>query len=737
MQSMKWPLVLPCLVAMGYSLTSVFHVDPVKASWSGWTAEDYWVSEVLTLNVDSLGPPGYCELFSGQGGAAGFEVNVYSYPNGISPLATGLVTETRNDVWVRCTLNVAHPESLIKGRRYEFRWSRQDNARIQFYYDYCATKYDSMIVPGEDQPPPGPPRPALAMRCYGQMTPLDSTCWGFNVKTLRDTTAANRLLVAARAETAGVRMNRVDLFWHWVQPDSPGAFDFDSTDALVRYSSDTLHCENLGVLAYATTWTGTHIYGIDSSNVIDWDIGSPPRNLDLGVWDSQNYWARYVEAVVRRYDGVIDVWEAWNETNVLSKYWQVPDSFYPIGADMAKSMCSLYVRLCAVADSVIDSITHGDRLVVGAMSEVDTGSTGGVVRVPGKEWLRLCYELAGSVFWDAVSVHPYHGPPFRPVEFQAGAETLRAIMRDSHDYGDLYITELGWKRENCSEEEQADYLGEMFAALGATEASPGGGYDRAYWYCFLYDGDGAGYWLLDTLCSPKKGIYASGQTQEMLTGKRYNGRVLTGDAGIDTLARILEYEDCDTIAPRKTWVCWKNGGMGGGDVNVGLPVRVDTDSAESLDYNGTQAPYPKTAATDGWLPCTLTTRPVFVTEPENGPIARPDLVVDSVRLDPSLPLVGQQMAATVFLHNRGSRASPARVPVRLTANGRELTRGSTASVAMGGVAAAELAVRRAPAWAEGTVLLAATANPGQSFVELNMEDNTAYIAIAIAGPNDR
>jgi hypothetical protein len=130
--------------AVSYGLTSVFHVNPVKASWSGWTAQDFYVSEVVTLNVDSLGPPGYCELFSGQGGGEEFLVNVYSYPNGIVALASGQGTESRDNVWVRCTLTVAHPESLIKGRRYEFRWSRANGARIQYYYNYCATRYDSV-----------------------------------------------------------------------------------------------------------------------------------------------------------------------------------------------------------------------------------------------------------------------------------------------------------------------------------------------------------------------------------------------------------------------------------------------------------------------------------------------------------------------------------------------------------------------------------------------------------------
>ncbi len=135
--------------AISFGLTSVFHVDPVKASWSGWTAQDFYVSEVITLNADELGPPGYCELFSGQGSDAQYQVNVYSYPNGIVALASGDTVDIRSHVWIRCRLDVTYPESLVRGRRYEFRWSRANGSRIQYYYNYCATRYDSMAVTEE------------------------------------------------------------------------------------------------------------------------------------------------------------------------------------------------------------------------------------------------------------------------------------------------------------------------------------------------------------------------------------------------------------------------------------------------------------------------------------------------------------------------------------------------------------------------------------------------------------
>jgi hypothetical protein len=142
-------LALVLSAASGYGLTRVFHVDPVKASWSGWTAQDFYVSEVVTLNVDSLGPPAYTQLFVGlQQGSGNYEVHVKSYPGGVFDLAHGSALPPAADHrWVTFELEVEHPDSFVRGRRYEFRFQR-GSSRLHYYYDYCATQFDSMIVPG-------------------------------------------------------------------------------------------------------------------------------------------------------------------------------------------------------------------------------------------------------------------------------------------------------------------------------------------------------------------------------------------------------------------------------------------------------------------------------------------------------------------------------------------------------------------------------------------------------------
>lgn len=50
-----------------------YHVEPVKALWSGWTPSQFpnnYVSEVITCNFDELDSTtgAYCELFAGAKG---------------------------------------------------------------------------------------------------------------------------------------------------------------------------------------------------------------------------------------------------------------------------------------------------------------------------------------------------------------------------------------------------------------------------------------------------------------------------------------------------------------------------------------------------------------------------------------------------------------------------------------------------------------------------------------------
>jgi hypothetical protein len=219
-----------------------------------------YVSEVVTLNVDSLA---YSELFSGSDGAQQYYLSVRTFP-GNFVVASGDTSEARSHVWVRCSLQTAHPESLAKGRRYEFRWSRANGARIQYYYNYCATRYDSMIVPGGDQPPPQPIRPALACRVYGRLKAVDSMDFGAceaSWYVLDD--SGHRLplpngdTLAARAKAANVSTVRLNIEWWDIQRDGPDSWDFGLFDSSMHSLQKTAGCRIVGLLVQPPDWACT------------------------------------------------------------------------------------------------------------------------------------------------------------------------------------------------------------------------------------------------------------------------------------------------------------------------------------------------------------------------------------------------------------------------------------------------------------------------------------------------
>jgi len=139
-----------CLLIFGVvtgvsALVNAYHIDPQTAAMSGKVSgnpEYDGVSQVLTTNFDE---PITASLFCGSPGAGGrYHVSVLTYPDGY-PIAHGDTASPRDHSWATCTPYVDFPDSFIKGRQVEVRWTRSGDS-IQYYYNYCATRYDSMAA---------------------------------------------------------------------------------------------------------------------------------------------------------------------------------------------------------------------------------------------------------------------------------------------------------------------------------------------------------------------------------------------------------------------------------------------------------------------------------------------------------------------------------------------------------------------------------------------------------------
>ena len=124
-------MVLSCITA--FALVSGYHVEPRTAGQSGWTRahpnepEEQYVSQVVTMNFDELDSAAggcYVELFAGgKCRGLGYALAVSTYPGG-TPIAYQTATEGVEHDWVKFKLNIAYPESIVRGKRLKFTFTR-------------------------------------------------------------------------------------------------------------------------------------------------------------------------------------------------------------------------------------------------------------------------------------------------------------------------------------------------------------------------------------------------------------------------------------------------------------------------------------------------------------------------------------------------------------------------------------------------------------------------------------
>jgi len=724
-----------------------YSVAPRTAQLSGWThGERGYVSEVLTVNFDE---PVTAALFCGAPGAGGrYCVSIQTYP-GSYEVARGDTTDPGVHRWATCTLDVIEPDSFIKGRQVEVRWTRSGHDSIQYHASLGTSYlYGFMRTNGTDHS-----ELDLCMGLAGQLDPVDSLLCGMDDEgPLLVDSAARRDRWVQRARDAKAGAFRRYIWWQDVESES-ASFWFQQLDTALLRMINGADCEMLACLVGCPKWASTRTVWDSTNERLDTSTYCAPRNMFVDPASDLNHWARYLLALIKNTDAVgctLHAFEIWNEPNdgdttrEVTGWWQHPNRFYSDSiSPSAHDMCYLYLKMCRVAAQVIRAQGGhaGDRIIIGSTARIEDENAEQCL-VKGSEWVRLCYEIAQEkgwgIFWDGVSVHAYqgwlNGKRFDPEFYQANIDAIRAIMRQAGHYGgELWNTEIGWDTTDADTARNADNLCETFVSSMASVSQPQGGFDRTFWWGFREYPQRLGYFpLLDTgIQHPYKLFYACKQMMARLKGKRLNGRVLTGDVRDDSV-RMYEFEDPATL--RRTWVCWENGGSGSGaPVGVRIPLESDRLIAESLAYRDGRPPtFAVLPGADGWLSLALDERPVFISE-QSVP-NRPDLVVDSVRVVPVDPRVGGLLTMRAWVRNQGTKVTPQGYATRVlfAADGDSIGSAEVSEgVAVGQTVLTEFRLSQVPSGMSGPVLFAATANPGQRYVELDMDNNTAYTQVVI------
>ena len=110
-----------------------------------------------------------------------------------------------------------------------------------------------------------------------------------------------------RAAEAGVQWQRIMFDWSAIQRHGPDEWSFGSASAEIASRERIAGRPIVGQFISTPTWaSGTS------------DPKSPPLGLDLRVDEPGNVWAAWIQAVVGRFEGLIDTWVMWNEPDVWS-----------------------------------------------------------------------------------------------------------------------------------------------------------------------------------------------------------------------------------------------------------------------------------------------------------------------------------------------------------------------------------------------------------------------------------
>jgi hypothetical protein len=175
MRSTAIVVLVVAWVGSAAAMTDVYRVDPVQSSWSDMADPEEGVSQVITLNVDTLRQ---VDVFIGfNEGGEDYNVNVYSHPDGLVALAYGdQEAPAAGYRWLDIDLTVDYPDSFVKGRRYRIEVTRGSYDSINYLWQEGQAVYPwGYMTVGTDSTVPVK---QLACRVTGVMDTIPKTKFG-------------------------------------------------------------------------------------------------------------------------------------------------------------------------------------------------------------------------------------------------------------------------------------------------------------------------------------------------------------------------------------------------------------------------------------------------------------------------------------------------------------------------------------------------------------------------------
>ncbi len=730
-----------------FGLTSVYSISPDSAKNSGWANS---MSQSFVCTADSLdsvavfvGTERVGKIYTAKLKEGPYGPTIWSG----SKSATG---------WAYEEIGFGVHKPVVRGKTYYLELSIMDSTFLPLQWNYYYRNGDKYpwgemeLGGGKD----------LCATVAG-VNRTDSTYWGVAGESV------NQDELAAKAKQIGINLDREQVEWRNLQPDS-NRYEWAWLDAVV----DSANRKGLRVMInfYATPLWASNI-PLDAMHDTADAWRYPPRNLDrsFGQGDSNFLW-KFVHTLATRYKDKVQDYETWNETNYYD-WWRYgirpgpPDTndnrYYNTGEYQLNTSgrAKLYVRACQVAYDAIKGVYRPDTATAHTNAVLHMNvPTQSQKDATGREWMQYYYQHGGKSYADVIGWHWYQGYQeayhrFLPGRFIADYDTLRRIMWDAGDGAKpVWANEGGFGSPDTVRPEsiwsvgkhkQADIvLQASVVGLGQRENGIGPALNQVNWYK-LYDRDieypGAPLaWFkwcgllnkVDSGFTYKPSAYAYKQMTGKLKDKYFNRRVPLADTNV----YCYEFQTTDTgLAARKTWVVWKTNQ---GAVFESLSVRTPYFNRINITYTGAETLVSNPALPNGFGQISVDTMPVYYRETLD--VARPDVIVDSLYTYPTTPRAGDYVFFYARLKNIGNATLSANLgnAVKFQVDGvtkktytdnREIMKDSTIIVGYNPY----------PPPGDGSIydwkatwgdhLIRAWVDSSDKYVELREDNNTGYI----------
>jgi|GEM_PF-1587037 len=668
---------------------------------------------------------------------------------------------------------------LRKGFKYSLVVSHSQDSLVNFYYNRCDFYPDGELI--------GHPGCDLAARIYG-VNNFPKDLFGMNsCMTVTDNQAPNQFRYPEKWHECIDSMKATGIKWDrnghcaWqhfqFESDDIDSFHYGWCDSLMHcYAQDSINV--FWLFTQSTRWASctdsidTLVGGVPGH---EWYDGLP-KNLFKPVLignqiNPENYFAQYVYKFVKRYGPNGDFWDTvqtalrrpikyydmWNEPEwALGKdssgiqihhYWcndSVTDPYYDslIQADNSNkkkgSLMRVYSRLCIVGDSASKKAATENDAQDSVFTIIYLPYWGTTQYITTEEWLDSLHQNGVQNFCQGVSFHTYaipeDMPPFHNRQ-KLNLDYVWQAMRN-HGFGDKFL----WCTEHSTGcfDTTYDSIGVAFPVQTDEHLatittfyvnnSPKGPLTHSFhwgfstrWYPDIY-WDGRLYCLARDNFAYRPPGYGYRQLTSLLSNCRFNQCLVSG-SGYDTI-RVYEFENPQIN--RKMYVGWKERNIGGGSVSYKLPMRTNAGKIDSVAYDATPGTETKSCANNGWLSVALDTSPLFIYEPADSTVRRPDLVIDSIWTNPAYPRDGDSVTVYAMLKNIDAiQATMDTIIVKYYNNdtlfvidtNRTLIKPKKSIVSKG---------HKKIIGTKGNNILKIVVNPTKKFVESNFSNNTTY-----------